>query len=124
MTIFAKTARDQEISILKRISVNSILITTTTDLCVYLHIYIYVCVSPSHQQARAMQRDERNKSAFHGNNGTYPFAIKPRYCNFLLGSSAKTFATRFPRPRFLFSLLPPIFREERRTPIKIISGLV
>lgn len=77
-------------------------------------------------RANAMQRDERNKSAFHGNNGTYPFAIKPRYCNFLLGSSAKAFATRFPALRqFFFSPPAPSFeKSDVCTPIKIISGLV
>lgn len=72
-----------------------------------VRVYSYMYINILHillACASAMQRDERNKSAFHGNNGTYPFAIKPRYCNFLLGSSVKAFATRFPALRQFFSL--------------------
>lgn len=75
-----------------------------------------------------MQRDERNKSAFHGNNGTYPFAIKPRYCNFLLGSSTKALATRFPTPPGFFPPSPvpcnTVSRDARPcTLIKIVFEL-
>lgn len=67
----------------------------------------------SRMQSHRAQRRGRNKSAFHGNNGTYPFAIEPRYCNFLLGSSTKASATRSTVQRFS--------RKETRTRIKITS---